>query len=296
MNIRFVETFLSVVDHGSLVEAARRLGLTPEAVAQRMAALENEVGVRLLMRSGRVVVPAEAGVAALGPARKLCQDAHALRASATSGTSSGELRLGAIATALTGIIPELFTPLLARYPQITTRILPGISGDLYRRVVEGDLDAAIVVRPQFAMPKGLEWRLLRSEPLILIAPGTASGRDPQSLLATEPFIRYDRNFWGGKLADRYLAQTGITLRERFELDALDAIAVMVDRGLGVSVVPDWAPPWPAGLSLAKLPLPAKNLAREIGLIWVRSSPVIRLLHAFLEVYDEHFARQAELAT
>ena len=44
-------------------------------------------------------------------------------------------------------------------------------------------------------------------------------------------------------------------RERFELNALNAIAVMVDRGLGVSLVPDWARPWPEGLRLVRMPLP-----------------------------------------
>jgi DNA-binding transcriptional LysR family regulator len=38
-------------------------------------------------------------------------------------------------------------------------------------------------------------------------------------------------------------------RERFELDTLEAIAIMVDRGLGVALMHDWAPPWPEGLSL-----------------------------------------------
>ena len=48
---------------------------------------------------------------------------------------------------------------------------------------------------------------------------------------------------------------GIVPQERFELNALNAIAVMVDRGLGVSLVPDWARPWPEGLNLVRLPLP-----------------------------------------
>ena len=289
MQIRFVETFLSVVEHGSLVEASRRLNLTPAAVAQRMQALEDEVGARLLMRSGRVVVLTEAGAAALEPARKLVQDAKALRASATCGTFVGELRLGAISTAVSGIVPEILGPMMANYSRITTHILPGVSGDLYRKVLGGDLDAAIIVRPQFVLPKALDWRLFRTEPLVMLAPITALGLEPHNLLVSEPFIRYDRNSWGGRLADRYLAQTGITVHERFELDALDAIAVMVDRGLGVSIVPDWAPPWPSGLSLVKLPLPDTRLAREIGLIWARSSPVMRLVRAFLEVFDAYVA-------
>jgi DNA-binding transcriptional LysR family regulator len=58
---------------------------------------------------------------------------------------------------------------------------------------------------------------------------------------------------------------------------------MVDRGLGVSIVPDWAPPWPEGLSLAKLPLPdAAAFARRIGVVWAKGSLRLRVVHAFLE--------------
>ncbi len=71
-------------------------------------------------------------------------------------------------------------------------------------------------------------------------------------------------------------------RERFELNALNAIAVMVDRGLGVSLVPDWARPWPEGLKLVRIPLPREFEPRRIGIVWSRSTIRIRLVHAFLQ--------------
>jgi DNA-binding transcriptional LysR family regulator len=57
---------------------------------------------------------------------------------------------------------------------------------------------------------------------------------------------------------------------------------MVDRGLGVSLLPDWAPPWPEGLSLRKLALPDRSLVRRTGLLWNRASLRARLVRAFLE--------------
>lgn len=71
-------------------------------------------------------------------------------------------------------------------------------------------------------------------------------------------------------------------RERLELNALNAIAVMVDRGLGVSLVPDWAQPWPSGIDVARLPLPLPSEPRRIGLVWSRSSVRLRLVNALLE--------------
>src|SRR2546427_349269 len=121
--------------------------------------------------------------------------------------------------------------------------------------------------------------LLREEPLVVLAPQSLAGRDPHELLATQPLIRYDRNQWGGRQADQYLRLAGIVPRERFELNALNAIAVMVDRGLGVSLVPDWARPWPEGLKLARIPLPREFEPRRIGIVWSRATIRLRLVTA-----------------
>jgi DNA-binding transcriptional LysR family regulator len=59
MDTRFVETFLTAVDNGSIAEAARRLNVTPAAAAKRIRALESEVGAVLVRRSGRTVKPTE---------------------------------------------------------------------------------------------------------------------------------------------------------------------------------------------------------------------------------------------
>jgi len=155
--------------------------------------------------------------------------------------------------------------------------------ELYPKVLAGDLDAAMIAQPPFAIPKVCDWRVLREEPLIVLTPASAPIRDPHAILASEPFIRTDRKSWAGQLVERYLRRAGIRPRERFELDSLEAIAAMVDRGLGVSLVHDWAPPWPEGLSLRKLPVPDPSFTRYIGLMWTRASLRLRLVQAFLEV-------------
>jgi DNA-binding transcriptional LysR family regulator len=57
---------------------------------------------------------------------------------------------------------------------------------------------------------------------------------------------------------------------------------MVDRGLGVSLVPDWARPWPEGLRLARIPLPQPSVPRRIGVIWSRASVRLRLVNVLLD--------------
>jgi len=281
MDTRFVESFIAVVEEGSIAAAARRLHLTPAALSQRVRALEAEMGAALLRRAGRNVALAEAGFAILDQARALLQQTRDMRDSALSGSLAGELRLGAISTALTGLLPGIMAQMARTNPQIEVHVVPGISTDLYRRLVQGELDASVIVQPDFALPKTCGWLLMREEPLVVLAPGARRGAEPHALIASEPFIRYDRNQWGGLLADRYLREAHLHPRERYELDALDAIAVLVDRGLGVSLVPDWAPPWPAGIDVAKLPLPRPFPRRRIGILWRRSTARTRLVEALL---------------
>ncbi|MEP9376015.1 LysR substrate-binding domain-containing protein [Aquabacter sp. CN5-332] len=281
MDTRFLQSFVSVADHGSLAEAARRLNLTPAAVAQRIRALEAELGTPLIGRSGRMVRPTEAGAAILERARALLREVRALTFVAEGSALAGELRIGAIATALTGFIPDIMREMTTRHPALEIYIEPGTSVELYQMVMDGELDAAILIQPNFALPKTCVFTVLREEPLIVIAPQSASSRDPIALLSTEPFIRYDRKHWGGRLADDYLRRRKLQPAERFELDALDAIAVMVDRGLGVSLVPDWSPPWPEKLSLLKIPVPGPAPVRRVGLLWKAASPRIAGVNALV---------------
>lgn len=282
MDTQFLHTFVTVVDNGSMAAAARLLNITPAAVAQQIHTLERQIGAPLIARAGRTVSVTEAGTRILERARALLREVADLRTVATDDGTSGELRLGAGTTALTGILPDILMRTVARFPQISVFIRPGYSVDLHRAVESGELDAAIVLEAPFALHKTCGWLLLREESLVVLAPESLAGCDPHELLATQPLIRYDRNQWGGHQADEYLRMAKIRPRERLELNALNAIAVMVDRGLGVSLVPDWARPWPEGLRVVRLPLPLAIDPRRIGVVWSRSTIRIRLVMAFLE--------------
>ncbi len=282
MDTQFLRTFVAVADYGSMAAAARLLNVTPAAVAQQLRTLEREIGTPLIARAGRTVNVTEAGSRMLQRARELLRDLVDLKTLANDATNAGELRLGAGTNALTGMLPDILARMVEKFPRINVHIKSGISPDLHKSVESGELDAAIVLQAPFPLPKTCDWQLLREEPLVVLAPNSMAHRDPHELLTNEPLIRYDRQQWGGRLADQYLRMTGITPHERFELNALNAIAVMVDRGLGVSLVPDWAPPWPEGLHLARIPLPESFEPRRIGIVWSRSTIRMRLVKAFLQ--------------
>lgn len=264
-----------------MAAAARLLNLSPSAIAQQLQALERELGAPLIVRVGRTVRMTEQGGRILAHARQLLRDAADLKSIANDDALSGELHLGACTTPLMGMLPEILARVSSRFPDITVHIESGNSAQLYAQVEAGNLDAAFVLEAPYPLPKTSEWRVLREEPLIVLAPASLAHRTAHDLLANEPLIRYDRNQWGGRHADEYLRKAGIRPHERFELNALNAIAVMVDRGLGVSIVPDWSPPWPEGLNLARLPLPTAEIGRRIGIVWSRSTIRLRLVNILL---------------
>lgn len=282
MDTQFLNTFVVVADRGSMAAAARVLNITPAAVAQQIRTLERELGAPLIARAGRTVSLTEEGSRILQRARDLLRDVADMRSVANDSEVSGELRLGACPTALAGMLPDILARMVEAFPQINVYIRPGYSAELYRAVETGELDAAVVLQAPYNLPKTCDWQLLREEPLVMIAPARLAGRDPHELLRTEPLIRYDRNQWGGRVADDYLRRAGIVPRERFELNGLNAIAVMVDRGLGVSLVPDWAKPWPEGLDLVRIPLSLPSEPRRIGMVWSRSTVRIRLVTVLLQ--------------
>ncbi|WP_018431236.1 LysR family transcriptional regulator [Hoeflea sp. 108] len=285
MDIRFLESLVEVAECGSIAEAARRLNLTPAAVSQRLKALEQELGHSLIARAGRTVRPTASGLAVLEKARHLIAGARDLRAIAANDLPAGELRLGSTATSLTGILPEVIASLSQRYPLIEFFVRPGASVDLYHSLLSEEIDAAVIVQPPFQIPKSIGWMTLREEPLVLIVPETMEISHPEMAISTAPFIRYDRNQWGGQIVDSYLRQHRLKVRQWLELDALDSIAALVSRGIGVAIVPDWSPPWPEGLRLRKIPL-SDGERRRVGVLWRRSGPRSAAIRAFVDTCGE----------
>jgi DNA-binding transcriptional LysR family regulator len=295
MNIETLQSFVAVVDAGSMAEAARRLDITPAAMAARIKALEEELGTPLVQRAGRSVRPTEAGLKILDRARGLLRDVRDLQAIAQDSKRLGELRLGCFVSALTSILPPVLKRLYESWAEMSVFVAPGASIELCRRVGTGELDAAIVVEPQFALAKSCEWHVFTEEPLVLVAHSSMAGGDPHALLREQPYIRYDRTVLGGQLAERYLRDQGIHPHQRLEIDGLLAIAALVDQGLGVSLLPDWPALWTSGMALARIALPGRAPVRRIGLIRNLQSPHAALSEALLDEAQAIFAVHAKEA-
>jgi len=286
MDTNFLKSFILTVETGSMSEAARRLDVTPAAVAQQIRSLEKILGTKLLQRAGRTVKPTAAGHLLNAHATPLVRDIDNLRHVISTDPMTTELRLGAINTALLSFLPQTLKRFRQNHPGIHITIRSGHSHELIRMLEEDEIDACICIAPNFSFPKSLHWETLRLEQLVMLAPATSQSTFPSELLKTYPLIRYDRSLSGGKQADRYLHEHRIKPLECVELSSIQAIALMVESGLGVSIVPDINSKLINQLAIRKINLEFDSVQRAIGILSQQHTLKKPLIRSIVQCYRE----------
>ncbi|MFT4272518.1 MAG: LysR family transcriptional regulator [Pantoea sp.] len=264
--IRELKTFMVVVQEGNFAAAGDKIGLTQAAVSAQMLRLEAELGFDLFDRSGRSARINLRGQQLLPQVDELLTLYRHLGDKAELPRPAARVTLGAIASIQRSLLPTALTRFHKQFPGCQTRIVPGLSLELVNLVDAGELDLAAVIRPPFALQTDLHWTTLRREPYRLIVPRQVTGDEAAQLLATHPFIRYDRTSFGGRQVDRYLRERSIDVQELCEVDELEAIVKLVANGLGVALVPQTQPTqrWPKTVRVVEMG--AETFYREVGLV------------------------------
>lgn len=262
--IKEFKTFIAVARDGTFTGAGVHLGLTQSAVSAQIKRLEEYLGVELFDRGARAAVLNAHGREMLTQAEELVAMAERMVTTAGAGQVSGSLRIGAIASVQQDLLVDALGRFRAVYPEVRVRIVPGVSLSLLGQVDAGEVDMAVLIRPPFTLPPELGWLRLLSEPVVLAMPEAMPLAPWRDLLATQPFIRYDRASFGGRVVDIFLKKHRINVHEAVELDEIEAIANMVRHGLGVALLPRLRRLDVAGLRL--VPLGDLAFHREIGII------------------------------
>lgn len=271
MSIRHLRTLLAIAEQGSFAAAARAVRLTQSAVSMQMRALEEELGTALFDRSTRPPALTSAARALIADAEELVRGYDRLVHERRSQDApvEGHLRLGAVPSVITGILPTAIAALRRRHPGMHVEIAMALSADLVDRLERGRLDAAIV--SELGKPRqGYLWQPFAREPLVLIAPLDAPRQSAAELLAAYPFIRYTRQAWVGRLIDATLKRRRIKVGEAMTLDTLEAVTAMVSHGLGVSIVPQRGHGAPFPFPVRAQALAKPTVYRQLGLLRAES--------------------------
>ncbi|MFK7874836.1 MAG: LysR family transcriptional regulator [Paracoccaceae bacterium] len=282
MTIRLLRTLVAIADQRTFNDAAKVINVTHSAVSQQMQALEADLNVALFNRTTRTPELTPIAHQIVAKARVLIADYDNLLPSVLGdGGLRGTIALGVLRTTLTGLTPQAMAALKAKYPKIGLHIRPGLTGTLLAEVERGNLDAAIITKPQM-IPVGLKFQELAREPMQLIAARDEPENDPILLLKTQPFIRFNRNAVVGALIDNWIVSNRIRVNETMELDSPEAISSMVDAKLGVSIVPALAVKPRHGIPVKHLSLGSDAPYRTIGLIYQETQVKT---HALEELFD-----------
>lgn len=145
MDPRRLLTFRVVAHERSFSGAARKLSLSQPSVSHQVAALETEVGVRLLDRGRGGLRLTPAGEVLLEHADHVAWrlELAERQISEISKESRALLRLGAFPTALTGFVPAAIARLRESRGDVRVLLSEVTTGELERRFLRGELDLAI---------------------------------------------------------------------------------------------------------------------------------------------------------
>lgn len=307
MELRSVETFLAVVEHGTFSRAAERLGYSQSAVTVQVARLERELGVRLFDRLPRGVALTEQGRAFVFHARELLGAAAAARASVSARPGgarelTGTLRLGAVESVSTALLPGLLARFGARCPGVQVVV----ATERRERMVDGlrgnALDMLLTFEHRLCL-SGLVTQGLRREAVCFVAApallercGARAGPLDPAALVRLPFVLTERGESYRLELDRTLAAAGLRLDPVVEAGNTETLVHMAELGVGVAFVPRFAAAAPLATgTLRELAVGLPPVEMELQLLRHRNKWIAPHMQVFIDLAREEFDGSASRA-
>ena len=261
-----LKTFIAVCKHGTFAAAGEAIGLTQSAVSSQIKRLEQSLGFELFDRTGRSATVNLRGQTTLERAVEICALYGQLGDVPADTSINGLLRIGAIASAQPTLLARALDSLRCSHPMIRVHIAPGVSMRLMDDLDAGKIDAALIIRPPFGLLPELTWLTLVREPYVLVVPDSMGGNDWRTLIQTQPFLRYDRASFGGRMVEGFLRREGLSVNDAIEMDEIPGLIHLASKGMGVALVPLVEAYLPLPSGLRSVPLGDFTFYREIGLL------------------------------
>jgi DNA-binding transcriptional LysR family regulator len=238
-----VEGFVEVARQGNMRRAADVLLISQPALTARIRNLEAELGTSLFRRSRTGMTLTPAGEAYLPHAQRAIE---ALRSGATMVHAldhgvTAELALGVAPAVGAYVLPELLARYAESNPHVRLLVRTGHSEEIVDLVVRGEVDLGIV---RLLRDTRIVSRPLYEDELVLVArpshPLARVNRVDVAEISTQQLILFDRTSSSYDLTNALFRSAGVAPRGITELDNIEAAKRMVERGLGVALMPGTA--------------------------------------------------------
>lgn len=241
MDLAQLRYLVTIADEGGFTQAARKLRLSQPSLSLAIKKLEEEVGHPLFDRLTRRVVPTEAGEHLIATARRILgeleQSVSEVRE--LKGGVSGKLRVGAIPTIGPFILPEVIDRFVRRYPSVDLHVTEHVTSRLMQMLETGDLDIALT--SSVSERTGIHMDKAGDEDLLVILPDNHPLSHGNTVkwqeLENERFLVLGEEHCLSEQISWFCRKNKVSGRTMLQGAQLGTVAALVERGLGVSVVP-----------------------------------------------------------
>lgn len=241
--------FRHVVDAGSITHGAERAHLALAAASTRIRNMEQALGAPLLVRGRAGVTPTQAGRTLLQHARTMLSQAERLREDlgAYAGGLAGQVRVLSNTNALTEFLPETLSLFLTNHPHVSVDLEEKLSDEIVGLIAEGVADIGVVAGTVDV--GGLETYPYRTDRFVLVVARDHSlarrARIDFAEVLDHDFVGLDRASALQRFLAEKAARAGRAIRLRVQLRSFDGVCRLVERNVGVGIVPETTARWAA---------------------------------------------------
>lgn len=145
MELRDLEYFLAIVETGSISQGAQRVGRSQQAISKSLARLEHTLGVRLLERTAKGIIPTMLGQSLVVRGEAMLAESARFRREVelTTARGGGHLAIGVSPIAAARIASAAVAQFRTIYPGIRVTVDAGLEHHFTRKLLAGDLDLAV---------------------------------------------------------------------------------------------------------------------------------------------------------
>jgi DNA-binding transcriptional LysR family regulator len=294
---RQLAAFCAVVDRRSFSRAAASLGVTQPAVSQQVRALEKRLGAQLLDRSGRRVVPTEAGARVYQGAQRLLDLEEQLLADfagSVEGPVEGTLAIGASTGPAAIVVPHLLCEFAGEHQGVAVELSVFETQTVVALVAERELELGIVGAAR--RRRSVEFEPFLDDEVILVGPpGHALAERTISLddLEDAPLILMQEGAGVRQMIEDELRRHGRRLRDlrpRLVLGLQESVRSAVEAGYGVTFISRRAVETElAADTLAEVRVRDLDLRRQIWIVRATGRAPSRAADAFLAFARDRLA-------
>lgn len=262
--------FILVAETGSLSRAAEGGNIAIGAISRRIALMEQDLGVQLLLRNSRGVSLTPAGEALLAHARRIVRDVDLAETDLSDYAKGlkGSVSIRACTSSMAQFLPADLVAFNKAHSDIRIDIEERDSGRILDQVSSGEAEIGVIV----AEPRRYEldtWPYRRDR-LVLVAPphvlfGTQSVRFHD--LSEMQFVQMGEHTANTRLLSRTAQEQGWSLRLRATVNSYDTVCRMIQAGFGIGILPrDAARNFIVGMGLKLVELDEAWAERQMLLV------------------------------